>query len=96
MAYSFNYQIYGEQVKGFIPDIGEDDLKWLCNRAGTLYKELVDAGCVDNFRASRVIDGRWSEAYEDCFAKGCCGFRDDRYTNPLTGNEFFLGFNFGH
>lgn len=96
MANSFNYRIYGKQIKEFIPDIGEDDLKWLCNKAGDLYKEVEAAGCVDNFRASRVIDGNWSDRYHGAVASGCCGSTDNRFMNPLTGNEFWLGFNFGH
>lgn len=97
MARSFNSRIYETTIKEWIPDINSDDLRWLCNKASDLYKELdAAAGCVDNFRVSRIVDNQYSDAYDAAVANGCCGFTDDRYTNPLTNNTFIIGFNYGH
>lgn len=92
-----NQQIYASMIRAHIPDIGEQDLKWLCNKAATVYSKLAkEEACIDNFRVSRLINGEWSESYADALKNGCCGFEDKEFTNPLTGNHFIVGFNFGH
>jgi len=94
-ANHFNQDIYSDKIKYWIPDIGEYDLKFLCNKAANQYKALDD-GCVDNFRASRNHFFKWSGRYQLARSKGCCGFSDERYWNPKTHNEFWIGFNYGH
>ena len=97
MSTEFNFSIYAEEIKQFIPDIEDDDLKWLCNKAAEQYKDLeTEVEHIDNFRISRIVEDEWSAAYEKVYAKGCCGFSDVKHTNPLTGNEFVIGFNYGH
>lgn len=92
-----NEEIYAPIIKSWIPDIGADDLKWLCNKAASAYQKLAkEEDCIDNFRVSRLVDGQWSERYADALKNGCCGFEDKKFTNPLTGNRFIAGWNFGH
>lgn len=88
---------YVDAIKECIPDISDADLKWLNDKAMALSEELEESdGAVDNFRVSRVINDTWSAEYANRLEKGCCGSSDERYVNPLTGNNFFMGFNFGH
>jgi hypothetical protein len=92
-----NFEIYSTEILLQIPDILEDDLKWLCNQSSDVYKECEElGGCTDNFRVSRFINDKVSSEYirrQDC---GCCGAIDKPVTNPLTSNTFIIGFNFGH
>lgn len=93
---SYNLGYYGEDIKRFIPDISDDDLKWLANKSAQDYKSLQD-NCIDNYRVSRVVGDRgWSEEYEKVLSTGCCGFSDVLHTNQKTGNSFWIGFNYGH
>ena len=90
---NFNYKIYADTIKDYIPNINQHDLAWLCNQAANIYQSLDD-GCIDNFR---VCEGcTMSPMYEAQFNSGCCGFHDVLGKNPLTGNEFMIGFNYGH
>ena len=95
---SYNFKMYSDTIKCWIPTIGEDDLRWLCNRAARLYKQCEKMGCVDNFRASRVckVTSSVSVRYNDAVKSGCCGSVDNRHTNERTGNTFSIGFNYGH
>lgn len=95
----FNLRMYKKDVLSFIPDIGEDDLKWICNKASSIYKKLDQCGCVDNFRVSRVSLSnpyKPSDVYMRSRSNGCCGFYDQIFLNLKTGNLFFIGFNYGH
>lgn len=92
---TFNLELYSAGVIAWIPDISEHDLKFVCNKASEIYKSLDD-GCVDNFRISRVVDGDTSDEYDRAYRNGCCGSVDQIFTNPLTGNSFMIGFNYGH
>ncbi len=96
MSDGFNQRIYGKNILAWIPDVNEHDLNFLSNKASELYKEVEDAGCVDNFRISRVVHGQVSDKYEKAVESGCCGSSDVHYTNELTGNTFSIGFNYGH
>lgn len=97
-----NQHIYAATIREWIPDIEDDDLAWLCNKAANIYRNINDL-CIDNFRISRakveMIKGFGfyaSEAYRQARNNGCCGFRDELVRNPATGNEFYIGFNYGH
>lgn len=90
---SYNYNIYANKIKYFVPYISKDDLYWLCNQAGKLYKKLDD-GCTDNFRCCAGTIK--SVLYKKAEDQGCCGFCDRLIRNPKTGNIFWIGFNYGH
>jgi hypothetical protein len=92
VADTFNFRIYGAVIQAWIPDIGTDDLQFMVNKAAALYQEIDDP-CTDNFRVSRLPE---SAAYCEAVAGGCCGSVDQEWTNPLTGNSFVVGFNYGH
>ena len=87
--------IYGDRVRFFVPDVSEDELRWLCNKSGKLYRRIKDK-CVDNYRVCQVIDGKTTIDYQMKRAHGCCGSLDTTVTNPKTGNVFAIGFNYGH
>lgn len=76
------------------------DLIWLCNQLARANQREPDMrDCQDNFRACRKVGvGKraWSEAYQRARDQGCCGYFDQYFKNPVTGNEFYIGFNFGH
>lgn len=95
---TFNQELYRDAIIAMIPDIGMDDLKWLCNKCANLYQKCDRWGeGVDNFRVARNIKGSEALARYDAIRnKGCCGFTDEEITNPLTKNEFIIGFNYGH
>jgi hypothetical protein len=90
---SYNEKIYAGAVQHFIPEIQQDDLAWLCNQAGNIYRNLND-GCIDNFRC--CAGDSMSEQYRYSYDNGCCGFSDNIVQNPLTGRVFMIGFNYGH
>lgn len=94
---SFNQKIYANRIGRWIPDLGEDDMKFLCNVSSNTYRSVKSDGCVDNYRISRVLEnGETSKEYQEAKENGCCGFIDKVFTNPKTGNKFIIGFNFGH
>lgn len=93
---SFNRDMYGSTVRKWIPDISEDDLTFVCNKSSDVYKSVESAGCVDNYRVSRVIADMVSDDYQEAIDNGCCGFSDVTFTNHKTGHLFRIGFNFGH
>ena len=93
---SFNLVIYAVMVRKWIPDIGKDDMSFVCNKSSNIHKRVESHGCVDNYRISRVVDGDVSDDYRAAKHNGCCGFVDEIFTNPKTGNSFTIGFNFGH
>lgn len=94
---SHNLDIYEEWVKWFIPDIREDDLRFVCNKAAKIYKWADGSGgCVDNFRIKRHSCFSRHEKYDEALANGCCGYVDEEVTNPKTRNTFTIGFNYGH
>ena len=91
-------------VRNWIPDINEEDFVFLENEVSKLFKEYVN-DCIDNFRISRANSYREnfdedsadiSIEYKQAHENGCCGFSDDLYTNPITGNRFYIGCNYGH
>lgn len=90
---SYNEKIYADWVQYYIPEITQQDLTWLCNKAANIYRNLND-GCIDNFRC--CVGESMSQAYKDAYHNGCCGFSDTVVQNPLTGNVFMIGFNYGH
>lgn len=90
---SYNYEMYAPYIKIAIPDIDENDLKWLCNKSANIYRSLKD-NCVDNYRVSIGPDK--SNEYLAQQNNGCCGSCDRLVKNPKTGNEFWVGFNYGH
>jgi len=93
---SFNLRFYDHAINEWLGEISEDDRRFVANRAASIYRS-VDDGCVDNLRMSKVIDGAAiNPEYHKALDKGCCGFIDRVVTNPLTGNSFVIGFNFGH
>lgn len=94
---SFNQKLYSSLIRNWIPDINEDDEMFLCNASSNTYRSVKSAGCVDNYRVSRISEtGDASQKYEEAKDNGCCGFIDKKVTNRKTGNEFIIGFNFGH
>lgn len=94
---TFNTRIYAQRVQDWIPDVNADDLLFLCNRSASIYQQIEAAGCVDNYRVSRVgFFNRVSSAYSRAKAGGCCGYTDVVLKNPVTGNKFAVGFNYGH
>lgn len=90
----FNEEIYGEIVSKSTGNY--DDFKWLCNQLSSLYKEIEkEDDCIDSCRVSKVINGSgWDEEYSNTIS--CCGEVNQKVTNPLTGNSFWIGFNYGH
>ena len=95
MSYSTDF--YEKWVKWFIPDIGEHDLKFVCNQAADIYKWADnEGGCVDNFRIKKHSCSYDTNRYENALASGCCGYVDKEVTNLKTGNTFTIGFNYGH
>lgn len=93
---SYNYDIYANRIKRWIPHISDKDLPWLCNQCASVYKD-IDDGCVDNFRVCSSFGASdMSSEYKTARNSGCCGSRDVRVNNPLTGNAFMIGFNYGH
>ena len=94
---NFNYDRYSRSIQSWIPDVSEDDARYLANKAADLYKSVEEDGCVDNFRITEVKNGvDVNPAYQEAVDSGCCGSRDELYTNPLTHRTFKIGFNFGH
>ena len=92
MSQSFNEKIYGKLVDKVTQN--KHDKMFICNRMSELYEKLYD-GSTDSARASKVLpDGGWSEEYEADIT--CCGSDDVKIKNPLTLNEFWIGFNYGH
>lgn len=90
---TFNLSIYESYVRPKVDN--EHDLHFVCNQLSKLYKEIDDA-CVDNIRISKVTLDEIDSEYQDKYNAGCCGFADRNIVNPLTGNKFRIGFNFGH
>ena len=90
---SYNYNLYADRIKGKVPNIRKDDLKWLCNKSASIYKSLKD-NCVDNYRV--CAGENMSVDYKLQRNSGCCGFCDRKVINPKTGNTFWIGFNYGH
>lgn len=74
------------------------DLIWLCNqiaRIGQRDKETLE--CRDNFRASVLVGtSGYSQRYKEAKSNGCCGYFDQLFFNPETGNSYWTGFNYGH
>ncbi len=90
---SYNTGIYADHIQYRIPAINQQDLTWLCNQAGSIYRSLKD-NCIDNFRC--CAGDSMSQLYKDAYDNGCCGFYDEVVQNPLTGHVFMIGFNYGH
>jgi hypothetical protein len=91
-----NQRMYADFVKNWMPEINKDDLAFVCNRAASIYQK-IDDGTVDNFRVCRRLEGGDVTArYREVMANGCCGFHDETFYNPKTGNIFSIGFNYGH
>lgn len=88
-----NKGIYVDMIQYYIPEISQQDLTWLCNKAANIYRNLDD-GCIDNFRCCR--GDSMSTLYKNVYDRGCCGFSDNIVQNPLTGSVFMVGFNYGH
>ena len=91
---SFNLRIYQHLVKSHVDN--EHDLKFVCNNLGKMYQEVQAHGCVDNIRVSKLVTELLDEQYQAAIDRGCCGSTDRRITNPVTGNKFIIGCNFGH
>lgn len=93
----YNQQIYAGRIQEALGPVDARDLAWLCNQAAKLYKRVEPQGCVDNFRVSKLnILGMPSDAYTRIRERGCCGSSDEKVKNPVTGNRFIIGFNYGH
>ncbi len=97
---SHNMRIYWDTILHFIPNISLNDLRWVANKSGNIYRDIGGLGaCVDNYRVCRL---RWtgtgspSGKYSESQDSGCCGTTDQRVQNPNTKNWFLIGFNFGH
>lgn len=90
---SYNERLYSHLVQRYIPEVSQQDLKWVCNQAANIYRNLNDP-CIDNFRC--CAGDSMNKVYKDAYDKGCCGFCDKVVKNPLTGNTFMVGFNYGH
>lgn len=90
---SYNSAIYADRIQYYIPAINQQDLTWLCNKAGNIHQKIND-GCVDNFRICRGES--MSELYKTAYDNGCCGYWDEVVQNPLTGSVFMIGFNYRH
>ena len=89
----YNEKIYSGAVHHFIPEVSQQDLTWLCNKAANVYRNLND-GCIDNFRC--CAGDSMSHLYREAHDGGCCGFYDTIVKNSATGNTFMIGFNYGH
>lgn len=92
-THSHNYKIYSELVKSF-GLTNDHDIKFISNKFGKLYSKY---DCIDNYRIC-VSDNQMlkTNAYLNIVENGCCGFYDKHIYNPVTGNYFFIGFNYGH
>lgn len=90
---SHNYKIYSELVKSF-GLTNEHDIKFISNKFGKVYSKY---DCIDNYRVC-LSDKQMlkSDDYLNIVSNGCCGFYDKHIYNPLTGNYYFIGFNYGH
>lgn len=95
---SHNMKIYWDLILYFIPNISLVDLCWLSNKSGNIYRNLGGQGnCIDNYRICRWSGtGNKNHKYKLVQDSGCCGFYDCKHRNPVTGNSFLIGFNFGH
>ena len=70
------------------------DRKLLSNRLNNAYRYK---NCQDNFRICfSDIDRTMTDEYKQSLKNGCCGFFDDYIFNEVTGNYFWIGFNYGH
>ena len=49
---------------------------------------------MDNYRAARISDPEEMKAYHKAYEHGCCGSYDE--TVLIQGEQFKLGFNYGH
>lgn len=90
---SFNSSIYRCVISSVVDN--DADYFWLANKLASLYRKVNSHGCVDATRASKVLEGGgWSQQYEDTIS--CCGQSNVKVENPITGNAFWIGFNYGH
>lgn len=93
---SFNLKIYEHEIDFFIENVGDDDKRFIANKAASIFQKRLKGHCIDNFRVSEVVNGETSEKYKKSIENGCCGFFDEFFTNPKTLKTFSIGFNYGH
>ena len=89
----YNTMHQAGHILAHLSNIGGEDLVWLSNRLASVYQKGTYE-CIDNWRmcAGSMPDYDYREAQ----AQGCCGFYDNVFDNPKTGNSFCVGFNHGH
>lgn len=96
----FNVLMNGSFVLNALKISNMHDFIWLCNQIGATMSDYNRRGerCIDNYRLSHVqlFTNTYDAHYKCARAQGCCGFHDELLKNPLTGNSFWFGFNYGH
>ena len=93
---TLNNDLFAKEIKDWIEDVDDLELKFLCDECARIY-DSIDDECIDNFRISRIdSEGMVSIRYLHAAAAGCCGAIYETVKNPVTGNKFFVGFNYGH
>lgn len=90
---SFNERIYSNLLD-FFDVVNTHDRKLLANKLSSAWKTR---SCCDNFRICQSNDDKIvTEEYKKLESNGCCGFFDEYIKNPITGNSYWIGFNYGH
>jgi hypothetical protein len=70
------------------------DQKLLSNKLSGVFQDL---DCSDNYRVCVSDVNKFkSEEYTTIKNRGCCGEYDEFVYNPVTGNYFWIGCNYGH
>lgn len=90
---TYNTRIYDCIV---LPEVDNNsDYHFVCNQMAKLYKWCdKNGGCVDSTRCCKDLNGKYTKAFA-CEIT-CCGVANQRITNKITGNSFWIGFNYGH
>lgn len=90
---SYNESLYAD-VLDYFAVTNTHDRKLIANRLSKAYKNKY---CIDNYRICVSDNNKIaSEEYIEIEKKGCCGFWDEFIFNEVTGNYYWVGFNYGH
>lgn len=75
---------------------GEEIGPWLTKRVASMFRNIRDTYCVDNFRVCDISVPDELAHYSEQKSTGCCGSYDDQITHFASGRTFRFGCNFGH
>lgn len=90
---TYNSEIYDCIVFSEVDN--QHDYNFLCNELAKLYKWCdKTGGCVDAVRCCKDNYGEYTAAFASAIT--CCGIANRKIFNKITGNTFWIGFNYGH